>query len=555
MSPLENTDPVETGIQTLPDELLGLTFSMNGDMFSDNGALRDTRYTSQVCHRWRQILLERPSVWGKLIDLNVFCKATVKEEWGNEVLRRSQGALLWIRGSVIIGDLHWSQVFFQHLLHKHWTRIQKLVVDLPPVDQRYLTWQTFLQPAPSLETFQIRCYNYHHRKGLDFHRRWRASSEEGLLFFRLPQDRPLGLFSNDAPSLRNFEATHIHLPLSAPWLSNLRSVSFSSPITLRKAFQAIQQMPLLECLGMEELRHTPDEHILPHLTFTRLTTITLSDFLGVCPQILNHITPAAGCSLSFTALDSTADRLTNQILLDASDTLSKYLKSFYQTHSVTEVALHCGSKRFSFTGRSSRFREGTFFKVSFPLGRETFTSTIFDKDKLTAFNTLISVFTRASASFPFVRTLDLHLDVPTLCTSFLSASHFSYVEVFYTEESTLMTILKLKGQEHDSPSNAFPFPALRTLRLTEIQGPDTIKEARISPFILFLKTCRARGHPIGVLELYRTEENRELGYLLPFGRILDTEMVGLMLKVVSDGRKSREVVCSGANAQRLFITY
>ncbi|KDR84473.1 hypothetical protein GALMADRAFT_237349 [Galerina marginata CBS 339.88] len=63
---------------------------MNGDMFSNNDALKDTRRTSQVCHRWRQILLEYPLVWGRLIDLNALCKVTVKEEWGNEVLRRSQ---------------------------------------------------------------------------------------------------------------------------------------------------------------------------------------------------------------------------------------------------------------------------------------------------------------------------------------------------------------------------------------------------------------------------------------------------------------------------------
>ncbi|KDR84477.1 hypothetical protein GALMADRAFT_237353 [Galerina marginata CBS 339.88] len=544
------------GIHTLPDELLWLISSINGNMFSNNDALTDTRYTSQVCHRWRQILLERPSVWGRLIDLDVLCKATVKEEWGNEVLRRSQGALLWIRGSVVRGSQDQAWIFFELLLNNHWTRIQKVVVDVPPIDDRFLDWQTFLQPAPNLETFQVQFCYYDPWSMQGSNSVWRASSEDKLLFSRFPQDLPLALFSNNAPSLRKFVPTQIYFSLDAPWLSNLRSISLSRPITLRKAFQAIQQMPLLEYLNLVALRYTPNEPTLPHLSFARLTNIILSDFFNVWSRVLNHITPAPGCSLSLAALDRWGDSLTTQILLDAGEALSKYLRIFNQSHPVTQIVLCCRSEEFRFTDTSPRFGEDSpFFTISFPFGPETLSDTRFADCEVTAFDTLISVFAIESASFPFVRTLDLHLDVPTLYTSFLSASQFSGIEVLHIQEPALTTILQIKGQDHDPPSEGFPFPALKTLRLMGIKGPFTVEAARVSPLILFLNACRDHGCPLRVLEVYPTATAPRLGYLRPFGRILDQDMVGMMLKVLSHGEECREVVCGGVNAHRLFLEY
>ncbi|KDR84474.1 hypothetical protein GALMADRAFT_714732 [Galerina marginata CBS 339.88] len=320
-------------------------------------------------------------------------------------------------------------------------------------------------------------------------------------------------------------------------------------------------MPLLEYLKIEHLRYVSRRSnepidILPHLSLARLTDIVLYDFLGICLHILNHITTAMGCSLSLTARDSSGARLTTQILLDASDTLSKYLKNFDQSQPVTQVALHCGSRKFSFIRTNYRFSEGNlFFKVSFPFGPETLLPTRFHNGELTAFNTLISVFTIGSASFPFVRTLTLHLDVPTLYNSFLSASHFSGVEVLHIQEPALTTILQVKGQEHDPPSESFPFPALKTLRLTKIQEANSIDAARDSPFIHFLNTCRNHGSPIDVLEVYPTGTSPRLGYLRPFDRILDQDMVGMTVKVLSHEGKGREAVCGGGNIQRLFLEY
>ncbi|KDR84472.1 hypothetical protein GALMADRAFT_237347 [Galerina marginata CBS 339.88] len=554
-NPAGDTAPIETGIHTLPDELLLLIFEMNADMFSDINALKDIHHIALVSKRWRQILLDLPSIWGKLIDLNVLCKDTaVKEEWVNEILRRSEGALLWIRGSVSeVHDQLWAWRFFEPLIKNNWTRIQKLVVDLGPMYEPSPTWQTILQPAPNLERFEVRFYHYNIAEGLSFHAPWTVTSEEWLLFSRFREDH---LFANNAPSLREFAATQIYFPLSAPWLSNLRSISFSFPVTLRRTFQAIEQMPLLESLDLERLQYRPDEPILPLLSFARLTDIVLSDFLNVCARVLNRITPAPGCSLSLTALDCDGTTLTTQILLDVGVALSKYLKIFNQSHPVTRIALCCRSEAFSFTDTSPRSGDDPpFFTISFPFGPEMFSSTRFHNRELTALDTLISVFAIESASFPFVRTLNLDLDVPTLYTSLLSASRFSDIEVLHTQESALMTMLQLNNREHDPPSEAFPFPALKTLRLTGIKGPSSVETARISPLTLFLSACRDHGCPIRVLEVYPTATAPRLGYLRPFGRILDQGMVGMMLKVLSHGEEGREVVCGGVNVYRLFLEY
>ncbi|KDR84468.1 hypothetical protein GALMADRAFT_237343 [Galerina marginata CBS 339.88] len=557
----DNTATIETGIHTLPNELLLLIFEMNADMFFNINALKDTHHASLVSQRWRQILVDSPSIWGKLIDLNVLCKdSKVKEDWVNEILRRSEGALLWIRVSISKRQNQsraWT--FFESLIKNNWTRIQKLVVNIVPLsmDDRSTSWQTILQPAPNLETFKVRCYHDSFRDGLDFNFAMKFVSEDHLLFHS-PRDHPLDLFFNHAPSLREFVATQIYFSLSAPWLSNLRSVFFTSPITLHKTFQAIEQMPLPERLDLKGILYPPDQPDLPHLNFPKLTAIALSDFLCVCSRVLNHITPAQGCSLSLSvvkdAFDRLHNRLTSPVLRDTHQALSKYLKLFYQSHAATRIALCCSSEAFSFTDTTTRFGENPpFSTVNFAFGPMSF----YDDNELTAFNDLVLAFTFDPASFPRVLTLDLDAPILSYYTSFLSLSDFSAIEVLQAHESSLTTILELADQKLDpnSRSCSYPFPSLETLRLTGVNPPQSGNKARNSPLSLFLKASRRHGFPIKVLEVYSATPHPRLGYLRPFGRVLDRQLAGMMVKVLSQDGDGREVVCGGGNAYRLFLEY
>ncbi|KDR84478.1 hypothetical protein GALMADRAFT_237355 [Galerina marginata CBS 339.88] len=549
----DDTVPIETGIHSLPNELVSLIFEMNANMFANINALKDTHHSALVSQRWRQILLQRSSVWGKLIDLNVLCKdTTVKEEWVNEILRRSEGALLWIRGSVSgRQDQLRAWRFFEPLIKNNWTRIQKLVVDVASIDERSSTWQMIFQPAPNLETFEVRFYHYSPRDGLNFHAPWTVTSEARVLFSRFRRNQ---LFDNNAPSLREFVPTQVYFPLSAPWLLNLRSVSFSYPVTLHRTFQAIEQMPLLERLELKEIQYSPNQPNLPHLSFPKLTAIVVSDFLFVCAMVLNHITPAPGCSLSF---DCSNEFVTASVLEDAKQALSKYLKLFYQSHTAAEIALRCCDKAFSFTSTTTGSGVNPSFVVNLPFGPM---SLIFHH--LRAFDSLVLAFTFNSASFPVAHTLDLQFDIPTshCYTSLLTLSDFSAVEALHVQESSLTTIRKFKEQKLGPGSKALPppqallFPALKTLRITGVKGPRSFDKARSPPLFLFLKAYRRHKCPIQVLEFYPANRHPRLGYLRPFGRLLDAEMAGMMLKVLSQG-DGREVVCGGVNAYRLFLEY
>ncbi|KDR84470.1 hypothetical protein GALMADRAFT_237346 [Galerina marginata CBS 339.88] len=472
--PTGDTRSIKTSIYTLPNELLLLIFEMNADMFSDINALKDTHCTALVSQKWRQILLDSSSIWGKLIDLNILCKhSIVKEDWVNEILRRSEGALLWIRGSVSERQNQSRAWMFFHLLIKNnWTRIQRFVVDVGPLsmDDRSTTWQTILQPAPNLENFKVRSYHDNYRDGLDFYIPMTFVSEDYLLFFRPPLDHPLDLFSNHAPSLREFEPTQMYFSLSAPWLPNLRSVSFTSPVSLHKTFQAIEQMPQLERLELEEVLYPPDQPTLPHLSFPRLTAIVVSDFLCVCSLVLSHINPAQGCSLSLSALDLPHSPPTTPVLRDAHQALSKYMKLFYQSHTATRIALRCSSNAFSFTDTTRFGANPPFFIVNLQFGPKALARARFHDGELKVFTDLVLAFTFGSASFPFAHTLYLHLDAPSLYTSFLTLSAFSAIEALHTQESSLAVICQLEGKKLRPGSVNFPFPALKTLRLTGIKA-------------------------------------------------------------------------------------
>ncbi len=83
-------------IYSLDHDVLSRIFEFNGDMFEDYDALQITRRTSQVCRQWRNLMLNTPCLWAKLIDVDHICRRR-NNEWRNELVQRSGEALLWIR--------------------------------------------------------------------------------------------------------------------------------------------------------------------------------------------------------------------------------------------------------------------------------------------------------------------------------------------------------------------------------------------------------------------------------------------------------------------------
>lgn len=112
-------------IQNLSEDILLCIFTLNADMFSDKDALRrTTRLTSQVCQTWRNLMLNAPVLWARLIDIDDI-SSCCSNEWLDEIMRRSGAAPLWIKA-----EQHHPSVDIFRIISENWDRIQKLHIVL-----------------------------------------------------------------------------------------------------------------------------------------------------------------------------------------------------------------------------------------------------------------------------------------------------------------------------------------------------------------------------------------------------------------------------------------
>jgi len=155
---LTPSQAAESPISRLQEDILWKVFLENTGIYNDN-RLTTTRHTSQVCRRWRIIMLNAASIWGRCIDLKTLHKST--HDWFQEVLFRSGNALLWITGPINTNKTLPPDFFFTFVNEK-WDRIQRLNISDHPhslfdfsdhsVPTQY--WSTlFKKPAPFLEEF------------------------------------------------------------------------------------------------------------------------------------------------------------------------------------------------------------------------------------------------------------------------------------------------------------------------------------------------------------------------------------------------------------------
>ena len=133
---------------------------MNANMFLDEDALIITCGTSLVCRRWRNLMLNTPSLWARLIDMDWISYA-VHYEFCRKLMKRTGTAPLWIRMKWIrpirpANHPKTIQTFLFNIVHKNWHRIQKLVIlfEIHP-SFPLSSWPAFFRSAPALETFNV----------------------------------------------------------------------------------------------------------------------------------------------------------------------------------------------------------------------------------------------------------------------------------------------------------------------------------------------------------------------------------------------------------------
>ncbi len=222
-----STTPAATSsmsIHSLDHDVLIYIFTLNADMFADKRALHTTRITSQVCCKWRVLLLGASFLWARLIDLDILTNPCA-HVWRNELICRSGATPLWIKlecnwiprykirdPTSITVEAESIMHFICRIIRDNWYRIQKLVlkgkcwnVFIPP--------STLCSPAPYLQSLVIPLDNVIVQS--------RETREDGSA---------AAIFANHAPFLRTLSLKGYIFNYRAPWLRHLHTLHLNGGI-------------------------------------------------------------------------------------------------------------------------------------------------------------------------------------------------------------------------------------------------------------------------------------------------------------------------------------
>ncbi|KDR70659.1 hypothetical protein GALMADRAFT_159799 [Galerina marginata CBS 339.88] len=515
-------------ISGLHDDIIYEVFLLNITRlhdYSNNSSLTTTRYTSQVCRSWRTLILNMPSIWGRLlIDDHSLDQKT--DHWRDEILRRSCNSPLWIRWMIcnphqIIFRRHGTSFFFS-VLDKHWDRIQHLSITFLDWEIERDRWQPLLRPAPNLRSCSLISFNL------------------PTPIFALSELPISPIFSNHAPSLYHFTTQCFSFSLSAPWISQLRCLHLPRLFSVFSILSALCSTPLLESLTIENVTTASSTHISVPLPTANLPNLAKFCFkhgeLGPLNDILTHIRPADGYIMRCSA-GVTSNAFTTGHFKACFSTLSGAIQRFLLTHTVTSFEFSLTS--FSFTASATT-----------SCGTENFTITIFNQgvglfpeDLYHSFPSIVS-----SCDFALVKTLSLELHGPLLSRPtlyFPFFSLFSTVTKLQTGDSTLRILLDMPPNPENKTSESIIFPLLDGLEL------DHSDEALCDPDLIleFLWRRKESGKPIcqldiGLLEDWVEDHNMNASL---------EELTGMEVIWGNNRHKEFSYVCGLGQPDRIFV--
>ncbi|KIM40913.1 hypothetical protein M413DRAFT_445685 [Hebeloma cylindrosporum] len=322
-----------SGIYKLNEDILRSIFLLNAEPTNEvedanilTGPLTTTRYSSQVCGYWRQLILQWPYLWGRLIDLQDLQQKT--DSWRNEVLRRSGDSLLCVKvneGVFTEGSVR----FIGLLLKEHWHRLQKIDIAINTDSVALIgedPWDSLKQPAPYLETFTVSFMD-------------RNATPSNLL------SSDLVLFSGQAPSLREFFTRGVAMNFPAPWLSQLHRFSLSSPITdINELLNAMKEMSDVEYVslrtGLGNIHPKGPSPNLPHITLPRLKELIVANDIGTCLTLVECIAPPPGSILSSLAIDAFQYDLTTEMWEQLLPSISNYFQNCFSSHQARRLSVN-----------------------------------------------------------------------------------------------------------------------------------------------------------------------------------------------------------------------
>lgn len=487
------TDPVNSSspMMRLNQDVLWRTFSMNADMDNDeefrvysndilknknSRALFTTWHSSQVCQIWRHTILNAPSLWAQLIDLDGL--SSVDKLMKEEIICRTASCSLYIAGHVFASSPK-ERDFFLSILLKDWTRIQSLKVTIGQSNEiPGNVWNILLEPTKTLVCFKLRASN-----GVN-----------------LPQENhPISnLFANHAPSLKSFVSWKINFNFGygdgLNWLSNIRqlNISYMSSMPLPQWLEALQHMPLLEDLQLmypfpSVAPSLQNELNLPTIHLPKLMYIYIIHSLNSCAVLLDRIVPRIGCYLYMDTLDDVHEPPPPSTILLATKVLSRYSQSFFANHPIS--ALHYAVTHTAITISEYRLQHhdtSPMYRVYVCCG---------DPAQLSLLFPLLDAYT--SCDFSNVETLRFDVDLFPAQTLNIDVFNVllrfnSIKSLVFSNEGTIPALSGLAREYMDTleTSGAVPFPLFPHLHTIKADGaynfPGQIPGAKEAPLELLL---------------------------------------------------------------------
>ena len=496
---LERPDPP---VFSLPEEILEEIFTFRAN--SKPPVLRDVRSISQVCRHWREIVVDCPSLWGRVISLDELNQ--VGDDWRTEVLRRAKTSALHIFG--ILEDMR-TLDFVLSLMDTQWSRIRRLELDIiaslaAHADDR---WRAILRPAPLLQFFVL---------------------DIQAVPYAVLTSPGTPLFGGHAPQLNTFIPSAIDYNLRGSWTSTLRQLELTSkhPFTIPQLLETLKRMQQLEYLQLnpngfqgnlddvDQLMRSPHVH-LRHLKYFQ---IEFARFWTAIP-LLDHIYPAPGCALNFSIL--VLETPTEERFGELQRVVSRYTENYYGLGIATNFHYRMSSSYFSITDPKPRIH---------PMSIECSFSGSFVADFLPFFT---------SDGFSTVEHLllfDNSDSADNNIAKFISC--FPSLKTLHILPTTIQRIYDWYLTNGDSTT---PFPLLHTLQISAKPSDEDL-ELRVIPD--FLVWRHAIGAPITALEL------EDWGWDTFDLDVLD-DLKGLkVVWTVPHGRKS-SCVCSNGKPKQL----
>ncbi|KJA24795.1 hypothetical protein HYPSUDRAFT_465806 [Hypholoma sublateritium FD-334 SS-4] len=311
-----------TPIHVLNTDILLSIFTMNADIFSDRHAIHTTRITSQVCRQWRDLMLDTPSLWARLLDMEALYYISA-HEWWNELIRRSRDAPLWIRAYSALHanrtdrSKHLRQLFID-IIHGNWHRIQKLYID-----DHYsgfgLSLAMLCFPAPQLEDSD------------GFLPKKTAHAENH------DQKREITpIFAGHAPMLRTSRFRgHTIADQHAPWLRNLCSIELDCEYGLRDALAVLSAASRLQDLKAYGIVEGYVSRPLPTVSLPHLKYFQYHGFPQPCATLLDHTIIPLGCSLTIQIVGYNIRELAQEIqrkLISVFNIFTDYVERYLQAN-------------------------------------------------------------------------------------------------------------------------------------------------------------------------------------------------------------------------------